>query len=163
MNSIDLIKKTFVEATNAYAVARGIAKPFDDPQHCPSPGKYIGQDQEGLDDAALFRCIGLQNAAEILADAQRQQAKEIPILPACNTEAIEAYKLNVDADANAWKLLEEIGRKAELAPELVACLKEFCILIGTGIIKCNSSDSDAVEMVAERTMRIVKKYEALPK
>lgn len=124
MNSIDLIKKSFVEATNAYAVARGIAKPFDDPQHCPST-----------------------------------QIPESPALPAdayskIHTAALTAYQQNAGEHANAWKLLEEIGRKAALVDEFAKTIND---------IKSNDHVSDWESLFACAANDFFLKYEALPK
>lgn len=81
-----------------------------------------------------------------------------PAMPACNTEAIEAYKLNVDADANAWKLLEEIGRKAALVDELFTQLK----LTHDALIKYSGGRLE-LSILHKNNVLVIQKYEALPK
>lgn len=75
----------------------------------------------------------------------------MPPLINCNTEAIEAYKLNIDADANAWKLLEEIGRKAALVDEMAEILS---------VISIFENVKDHIKIAMKLSL---KKYDALPK
>lgn len=120
MDASELIKKTFVEATNNYAVMHGIEPPFT------------------LDDL-------------------RSQ-------PACNIEAIEAYKANQGLPPGLYAIMCEKFAKAALADEMLSSLKR-CSNRLNYIFDVNQLEVAYGETcaAANEAMAIIKKYEALPK
>lgn len=107
MNSIDLIKAAAVDATNNLLVQHDIP-----PIEIPTLTDKVNDEQPPLLTEMVWR-EGQKSISAYLANTRS------------NGEAITAYQQNAGEHANAWKLLEEMGKKAAMFDELLPALKAY--------------------------------------